>query len=277
MRRNELPDACFSILPSTGQLIIIKKGESGYYPSEWDTGNREKNRDIASSHNESRGISDMQESAMLAGSMFGWDTPGANPQWYLDNAKYANANILQGHVKDPVMSIYYPINGLLLRYEIMGKQQSYLPMDKLPNELMGQRSQFIMLPDMVCGVPVMPVTATFAQNESCTVQLERGCYVVGEAVNQEYHITARVRVSSAEFVMGECEKAPAPFVTWQRNCKNDGDGPPNFFWGHYRSDRSSCIEDFCERVGNEYKKQQNRTAQQEQNRTTPKKERGESR
>ena len=52
MRRNELPDACFSILPSTGQLIIIKKGESGYYPSEWDTGNREKNRDIASSHNE---------------------------------------------------------------------------------------------------------------------------------------------------------------------------------------------------------------------------------
>ena len=99
----------------------------------------------------------------------------------------------------------------------------------------------------------------------------------GEMVNQEYHITARVRVGSAEFVMGECEKAPAPFVTWQRNCKNDDNGPPNFFWGHYRSDRSSCIEDFCERAGNEYKKQQNRTAQQEQNRTTPKKERGEAR
>ena len=155
MRRNELPDACFSILPSTGQLIIIKKGESGYYPSEWDTGNREKNRDIASSHNESRGISDMQESAMLAGSMFGWDTPGANPQWYLDNAKYANANILQGHVKDPVMSIYYPINGLILRYEIMGKQQPYLPMDKLPNELMGMNAQFIMQPDLVCGRPAI--------------------------------------------------------------------------------------------------------------------------
>ena len=42
MYRNELPDTCFSILPSTGQLIIIKKGESGYYPSEWDTGNREE-------------------------------------------------------------------------------------------------------------------------------------------------------------------------------------------------------------------------------------------
>lgn len=34
----------------------------------------------------------------------------------------------------------------------------------------------------------MPVTAAFAQNGSCTVQLERGCYVVGEAVNQEYTV-----------------------------------------------------------------------------------------
>lgn len=142
MRRNKLPDTCFSVLPSTGQLIIIKNGENGYYPSEWDTGSREKNREIASDHNEQRGISDIQESAMLAGSMFGWNTPGANPQWYLDNAKYVNADILQGHVKDPVMSIYYPINGLLLRYEIVGKRRVYLPMDKLPNELMGMNAQF---------------------------------------------------------------------------------------------------------------------------------------
>ena len=254
MRRNELPETCFSILPSSGQLIIIRCGERGYYPSEWDTGNREENREIASSHNVRRGITDIQEAAMLAGSMFGWNTPGANPQWYLDNARYVNSNIVQGHIKDPIMSVYYPVSSFLLCYEIMGKQHFYLPMDKLPQELMGQRSQFIMLPDMVCGVPVMPVTATFAQNGSCTVQLERGCYVVGE-----------------------CEKAPAPFVTWQRNCKNDGDGPPNFFWGHYRSDRSSCIEDFCERATDEYKKQQNRMVQQEQKRTTPKKERGTAR
>ena len=277
MRRNELPETCFSILPSSGQLIIIRCGERGYYPSEWDTGKREENREIASSHNARRGITDIQEASMLAGSMFGWNTPGANPQWYLDNARYVNSNIVQGHIKDPIMSVYYPVSSFLLRYEIMGKQHFYLPMDKLPQELMSQRSQFIMLPDMLCGVPAMPVTATFAQNGSCTIQLEHGSYVVGEAVNQEYHITARIRVGSAEFVMGECEKAPAPFVTWQRNCKNDGDGPPNFFWGHYRSDRSSCIEDFCERATDEYKKQQNRMVQQEQKRTTPKKERGESR
>ena len=45
MRRNELPETCFSILPSSGQLIIIRCGERGYYPSEWDTGNREENRE----------------------------------------------------------------------------------------------------------------------------------------------------------------------------------------------------------------------------------------
>ena len=104
----------------------------------------------------------------------------------------------------------------------------------------------------------------------------RGFYLTSLR-SQAEQWAARVRVGSAEFVMSECEKAPAPFVTWQRNCKNDGDGPPNFFWGHYRSDRSSCIEDFCERATDEYKKQQNRMVQQEQKRTTPKKERGEAR
>ena len=120
--RNDLPETCLSVLPSSGQLIIIRHDERGYYPSEWDTGSREENREIASSHNARRGITDIQEAAMLAGSMFGWNTPGANPQWYLDNAKYINSNIVQGHIKDPIMSVYYPINSFLLRYEIMGKQ-----------------------------------------------------------------------------------------------------------------------------------------------------------
>lgn len=275
--RNDLPETCFSILPSSGQLIIIRCGERGYYPSEWDTGNREENREIASSHNARRGITDIQEAAMLAGSMFGWNTPGANPQWYLDNARYVNSNIVQGHIKDPIMSVYYPVSSFLLRYEIMGKQHFYLPMDKLLQELMGQRSQFIMQPDLVCGVPVMPVKVTFAKNGSCTMELEHGSYVVGKIINADYQITAHVRVANAEFAIGECDKAPDPFVTWVRNCKNNGDGPPNYFWGHYRSYRAAAVEDFCERANDEYKKQQNRMVQQEQKRTTPKKERGAAR
>ena len=47
MRRNELPDTCLSTLPSTGQLVVLKHGVRGYYRSEWDTGNRAENRDIA--------------------------------------------------------------------------------------------------------------------------------------------------------------------------------------------------------------------------------------
>lgn len=44
MRRNELPDFCLSTLPSSGQLIILRRGERGYYASDWDTGKREEIR-----------------------------------------------------------------------------------------------------------------------------------------------------------------------------------------------------------------------------------------
>lgn len=255
MRRNELPDTCLSTLPSTGQLVVLKHGVRGYYRSEWDTGNRAENRDIADSHNRRRGITDIQETAMMAGSMFGWDTPGAEPQWYLDNARYRNATTAKGHIKDPVMSIYYPVDDFLLRYEVMGKEKLYLPVSALPRELLGARSQFVMQPDLVCGVPAMPVKAQQAQNGSYTMELESGSYVIGEIINADYKITARVCVGNAEFALGEHPKAPAPFVTWQRNCKNDEDGPPNFFWGHYGADRAAMIEDFCERAGSEYQEQ----------------------
>lgn len=277
MRRNELPDFCLSTLPSTGQLIILRKGERGYYASDWDTGKREENQNIAQEHNRRRGISDIQEAAMRAGSMFGWHTPGADPQWYLDNARYVNAIMAKGHIKDPVMSIYYPVDDFLLRYEVMGKEKLYLPVSALPRELLGARSQFVMQPDLVCGVPAMPVKAWQAQNGSYTVELESGSYVIGEIINADYKITARVRVGNSEFVLGEHPKAPAPFVTWQRNCKNDGDGPPNFFWGHYGADRAAMIEDFCERAGNEYQEQKEQRVQREQSRTALKKERGEER
>lgn len=131
----------------------------------------------------------------------------------------------------------------------------YLPVSALPKEVLGARSQFVMQPDLVCGVPAMPVKAQQAQNGSYTMELESGSYVIGEIINADYKITARVRVGDSEFVLGEHPKAPAPFATWQRNCKNDGDGPPNYFWGHYGVGRASMIEDFCERASGEYQEQ----------------------
>ena len=53
------------------QVIAIKRGESGFYPIYTGA--------TADSLNEGEGITPVMREAMLWGSMFGWDTPGADP------------------------------------------------------------------------------------------------------------------------------------------------------------------------------------------------------
>ncbi len=76
-----LPETCFSVLPSTGELILIKRGGKGYYPSEWSLSTREENEKLAVQMNEREGITAAQRMAMDAGSMFGWHVPGADPEF----------------------------------------------------------------------------------------------------------------------------------------------------------------------------------------------------
>lgn len=83
--RSDLPEVCYSILPSTGDVIIIKHGESGYYRCEYSTEDKAFNREFANDRNANLGVSKAQIEAMLAGSMYGWDVPAADPKSYDEN------------------------------------------------------------------------------------------------------------------------------------------------------------------------------------------------
>jgi len=78
----KLPELCFSTLPSTGALICIKRGESGYYPSDWSTDSRAENEELARMNNEKLGVTQTQRLAMENGSMHGWNSPGADPKMW---------------------------------------------------------------------------------------------------------------------------------------------------------------------------------------------------
>ena len=77
-----LPELCFSTLKSTGALICIKRGERGYYKSDWNTDSREKNQELADYNNVRLGVTEAQRQAMECGSMHGWNIPGADPKLY---------------------------------------------------------------------------------------------------------------------------------------------------------------------------------------------------
>ena len=84
--RASLPDQCFSVAPDADQLIMIVKGEMGHHrvgavPEGVTT------REGADSANEALGVSKVQEAAMLAGSMFGWDAPAADPKNYNEQGR----------------------------------------------------------------------------------------------------------------------------------------------------------------------------------------------
>lgn len=82
-----LPETCYSILPSSGEVILIRNGESGYYPTDLAWMNDAEKREFVDHRNQLLSISKAQEAAMLAGSMFGWNVPAADPSRYDNDGK----------------------------------------------------------------------------------------------------------------------------------------------------------------------------------------------
>ena len=82
--RSSLPEWCYSTLPDTGELVILKQGEQGYHRTKVILHTAEDYRRYADKMNSDLGVSKAQEAAMLTGSMFGWDAPAADPDKYND-------------------------------------------------------------------------------------------------------------------------------------------------------------------------------------------------
>jgi hypothetical protein len=66
----KLPEQCAATNPATGSSVLIKRGEAGYYSYP--------GLDV-NGFNQRAGVTAPQVEAMICGSMFGWDVPGANP------------------------------------------------------------------------------------------------------------------------------------------------------------------------------------------------------
>jgi len=83
--QHELPNDCYSVLPSTGELIRIERGEKGHFVCDTAGLDPEQARCKADEINGLRGISRAQEKAMFAASLSSWDVPAAKPWNYDEN------------------------------------------------------------------------------------------------------------------------------------------------------------------------------------------------
>lgn len=83
--RSSLPEQCYVYLPASQEIGIVKKGEMGYYRSDLSPVYGESGQKFVDEINRQGGVTKAQVAAMLAGSMFGWATPAADPKNYDEN------------------------------------------------------------------------------------------------------------------------------------------------------------------------------------------------
>jgi hypothetical protein len=89
-----LPELCYARIENYTaedevKIGVIKRGVSGYFP--YSVGLTEMTPAQASEYcdrqNERLGLTPAQVKAMLFGSMFGWDTPGAHPDAVVNQSR----------------------------------------------------------------------------------------------------------------------------------------------------------------------------------------------
>lgn len=80
--RPGLPEKCYAVLPSGDEIITVRHGEAGYYHTDKYGHDRAHVQAIVDEYNAQINVTKAQAAAMLAGSLFGWETPAADPKNY---------------------------------------------------------------------------------------------------------------------------------------------------------------------------------------------------
>lgn len=80
--RSSLPERCYSYVQTKNEVGLIQKAESGYYRTDMWIKGADDGKQIVNELNEKLGVTKAQAEAMKAGSMFGWETPAADPRNY---------------------------------------------------------------------------------------------------------------------------------------------------------------------------------------------------
>lgn len=80
--RSSLPEQCYGTLLDTGKVVILKRGETGYYKTDVPFTSNEEAKALVDEYNRKLGVTMAQAEAMKAGSMFGWACPAADPKNY---------------------------------------------------------------------------------------------------------------------------------------------------------------------------------------------------
>lgn len=83
-----VPEYCYTVIKSTGEFAMLHKGRKGYSPIDLRLAENPNIRDLvylADMLNRQFGVSKAQEAAMVAGSMYGWDSPLVDQNKYDEN------------------------------------------------------------------------------------------------------------------------------------------------------------------------------------------------